>query len=209
MNDEQRESINAFNDGQLDEVQTENVKRLLTRDPAARAYLEDIERLDQVLGNAFEPVMREPMPAGLVAVLKRRRRRPSRQLLVPLALAASVLLAGVLLVRQDALEQQLKMQQQLLQMSQEISALRHQALENIASGEVASWVAPVGQTRAEVRPLKTYRTADKGFCREYEERVEDARGVEIRRGIACRAGKGIWSDLAGSSSGDPAPQVRL
>lgn len=207
MNDEQRELINAFYDDQLDEMQTESAKRLLNQDPAARVYLEEIRRLDQVLGKAFEPVMREPMPQGLVAVLKRRRRNPFNQLAVPLALAASLVLAGVLLVRQDALEQQLKMQQSLLQMTQEISALRHQALENIASGEVASWVAPVGQTRAEVRPLRTYRTADKGFCREYEERVEDARGVEMRRGIACRAGKGVWSDLAGRLPGDAGPAV--
>ena len=70
MNDEQRELINAFYDDQLDEIQTESAKRLLNQDPAARGYLEEIRRLDQVLGRAFEPVMREPMPQGLVAVLK-------------------------------------------------------------------------------------------------------------------------------------------
>ena len=195
MNDEQRELINAFHDDQLDEIQTESAKRLLSQVPEARIYLEEIRRLDRVLGRAFEPAMRERMPPGLVAVLKHKRRNPFNQLAVPLALAASLILTGVLLVRQDALEQQLKMQQSLLRMTQEISALRHQALENIASGEVASWVAPVGEARAEVRPLRTYRTADKGFCREYEERVEDADGVEIRRGVACRAAKGVWSDL--------------
>lgn len=207
MNDEQRELINAFYDDQLDEVQTENAKRLLTQEPAAREYLEEIRRLDRVLGRAFEPAMHEPMPPGLVAVLKHKRRKPFNQLAVPLALAASLILAGVLLVRQDALEQQLKMQQQMLQMSQEIAVLRHRALENIASGQVASWVAPVGETRAEIRPLRTYRTADKGFCREYEERVEDADGVEMRRGIACRAGKGIWSDLAGTLPGEAGQAV--
>ncbi len=207
MNDEQRELIGAFHDEQLDEVQTENAKRLLAHDPAARAYLEEIGRLDRVLGKAFESAMHAPMAPGLVAVLKRKRRNPFNQLTVPLALAASLVLAGILLVRQDALEQQLKMQQSLLQMTQEISALRHQALENIASGEVASWVAPVGETRAEVKPLRTYRTVDKGFCREYEERVEDSRGVEMRRGIACRVGQGVWSDLAGLSPRDAAPAV--
>ena len=189
MNDEQRELINAFHDGQLDEIQTENAKRLLAQESAARDYLEEIRRLDRVLGRAFEPAMHEPMPPSLVAVLKRKQRKPFNQLAVPFALVASLVLAGVLLVRQDALEQQLKMQQQLLQMTQEVAVLRHRALENIASGEVASWAAPVGQTRAEIRPLRTYRTTEKGFCREYEERVEDADGVEVRRGIACRSGK--------------------
>ena len=45
----------------------------------------------------------------------------------------------------------------------------------------------------------TYRTADNRFCRKYEERIEDAHGVEIRHGIACRTGKGVWPDQASLS----------
>ncbi len=202
MNDEQCALINAFNDGQLDDVQAENVKRWLAQDPGARAYLQEVARLDRRLADAFNPVMQKPMPAGLVALLQQKRRRRLSRVVVPVAVAASLALTAVLVVRQDALQRQLEMQQQLLQMSEEVASLRHRALENTASGDVVSWSAPVGLTRAEVRPLQTYRTADSQFCRSYEERVEDANGVEIRRGVACRAGKGVWSDLAQTVPGD-------
>ena len=49
-------------------------------------------------------------------------------------------------------------------------------------------------------PLETYRTEANQFCRKYEERIEHADGVEVRRGIACRAGKRDWPDVAGSTS---------
>ena len=91
-----------------------------------------------------------------------------------------------------------------LQMRQEIASLKHQTLENTPSGMAASWVAPVGQTRAEVTPLATFRTKDNRFCREYEERLEDANGVEIRRGVACRTGKGHCPDLTRRPSGSTA-----
>jgi surface antigen len=81
-------------------------------------------------------------------------------------------------------------------MQQQIVQLRHQTLENVPSGTKASWVAPAGDARVDVIPVQTYRTPDNRYCREYEERIEDAQGVEIRRGIACRAGKAFWSDQA-------------
>jgi surface antigen len=205
MNDDQRQLINAFNDGQLDELQEENVKRILARDPEARAYLEELAGLDDLLQSTFNPISREPVPPRLYPLLKRRRRSGFSHRFVPMALAAGLLLAAVVIYRQEVVDRQ--MREQLLQMGQDIAALRHRALENVPSGEVVSWTAPVGLTRAEVMPLKTYRTSDSRFCREYEERIEDADGIEIRRGVACRAGKEHWPDLTqvpSAAARDPA-----
>ncbi len=193
MNDEQRELINAFNDGQLDDLQSESVRKLLARDPQVRAYHERIVALDDLLRASFEPVARQPLPPRLNALLRKHRRPGIARHLVPMGLAAGLLVAAVLIYRQDVMEQQ--MREQLLRMRQDIAAVRYQALENTPSGEVASWTAPIGSTHAQVVPLKTYRTPSHGFCREYEERIEDADGVEVRRGIACRTGKGHWPDL--------------
>ena len=200
MNDRQRALINAFNDGQLDEKESEAVRVLLAEDVQARSYLEELVELDRLLRSTFDPVEREPVPARFHAILQKERSHHAfSRYMLPMALAASLVLAVVLVIRQDTIDQQ--MQEQLLLMRQEIASLKHQALENTPSGEAASWVAPVGHTRAEVTPLKTFRTKDKRFCREYEERLEDANGVEIRRGIACRTGKGHWPDLARKSPG--------
>ena len=199
MNDEQRGLINAFNDGQLDQKEWEIVKELLAENVQARAYLDELVEVDRLLRTAFDPVEQEPVPARFKALLQKKRGHTFSHYVVPAALAASLLLAVVLVIRQDTIDQQ--MQEQLLQMRQEIASLKHQTLENTPSGMAASWVAPVGQTRAEVTPLATFRTKDNRFCREYEERLEDANGVEIRRGVACRTGKGHWPDLTRLPSG--------
>lgn len=199
MNDEQRASINAFNDGQLDEKGREAVISLLAENAQARSYLKELVELDRLLRSTFDPVKQEPVPIWFRSLLRKKRTRAFSHYVVPAALAASLLLAAVLVLRQDTVDQQ--MQEQLLQMRQEIASLRHQTLENTPSGKAVSWVAPVGQTRAEVRPLATFRTKDNRFCREYEERLEDASGVEIRRGVACRTGKGHWPDLTRLPSG--------
>jgi len=214
MNDEQRALISAFNDGQLDGQGREAVMSLLAENAQARSYLKELVELDRLLHSTFDPVEQEPVPMRFRSLLRKKRTHAFRHFVVPAALAASLLLAVVLVIRQDTIDQQ--MREQLLQMTQEIASLKHQTLENTPSGKAVSWVAPVGQTRAEVRPLSTFRTKDKRFCREYEERLEDANGVEIRRGIACRTGKGHWPDLtrlpsdsAGSSTADRSPVVNL
>mgnify|MGYP003572079107 FL=1 len=199
MNDEQRTLINAFNDGQLDEKESEAVAVLLAENAQARSYLKELVELDRLLRSAFDPVKQQAVPARFHALLKRKRRHVFSHYVVPAALAASLLLAVVLVIRQDSIDQQ--MQDALFQMRQEIASLKHQTLENTPSGKAASWVAPVGLARAEVTPLSTFRTKDNRFCREYEERLEDANGVEIRRGIACRTGKGHWPDLTRMPSG--------
>lgn len=199
MNDEQRALINAFNDGQLDEKGREAVKSLLAENAQARSYLKELIELDRLLRSTFDPVKQEPVPIWFRSLLRKKRRHAFSHYFAPVALAASLLLAAILVLRQDTVDHQ--MQEQLLQMGQEIASLKHQTLENSPSGKAVSWVAPVGQTRAEVRPLATFRTKDNRFCREYEERLEDANGVEIRRGVACRTGKGHWPDLARQPSG--------
>ena len=192
MNDQERELITAFHDGQLDTDAILKARRLIERDPHAATHLESLSRLDDTLRRAFNPILDRPVPDAMQAAVRRAPSRRTSHPWVPMALAASVALVAVLLVRQASVDRQF--QGQLAQMQQQIAQLRHQTLENVPSGSKASWVSPVGATRVDVMPVKTYRTTDSRFCREYEERIEDPRGVEIRRGIACRAGKAQWAD---------------
>jgi surface antigen len=192
MNEQQQMLIAAFHDRELDNERVSAAQELLERSTGARAYLEELRRADQLLHSAFDPVLRESIPARL---LPQRQRQGPWRYAMPLALAASLAVLAVFVVRQMDSDQQLR--DQLILMQQEIAQLRHQALENTPSGTPVSWTAPKGKFRAQVTPLKTYRTADNKFCREYEERVEDKQGVEVRRGIACRAGKALWPDRQG------------
>jgi surface antigen len=203
MNDEQRLLLSAYHDDELDLAGHTAASELLQRDPEARAYLEGLQRADNLLHTALDPILDEPVPGQLAAVLRKRRRAKRLQVAVPIALAASVALVAVLLVRQGELDQ--RMNDQMIDMQQQIAQLRHKTLENIPSGTAASWTAPTGATRAEITPIKTYRSSDNQFCREYEERVEDAQGIEVRRGIACRTGKAQWPDLAESPAVEEGP----
>jgi surface antigen len=191
MNEQQQILIAALHDRELDADGLKAARELLGHSAEAKAYLDELRRADQLLHNAFDPVLREEIPAELIP--ERPSRGLSRQVM-PLALAASLALLAVIVFRQMDSDEQLR--DQLIRMQQEIAQMRQQTLENTPSGTPVSWTAPSGGVRAQITPLKTYRTADNQFCREYEERVEDDRGVEVRRGIACRAGKALWPDRA-------------
>lgn len=191
MNEAQRELITAYHDGELGADASAQARRLIETDPEAGRYLEKLARLDNTLRRAFDPILERPVPTRIQSMVRGPQRH---RLWLPAALAASLLLfaVAVAVVRQVTVDQQI--QDQLAQVQQQIAQLRNTTLENIPSGTKASWVAPAGRTRVEVMPVQTYKTPENRFCREYEERIEDARGVEIRRGIACRAGKGLWPD---------------
>ena len=152
MNDEQRVLISAYKDGELDVAQARSAQQLITHDAEAKQFWEELLELDRLLHSAFDPILDRPIPAKLLAAVEKPAKRHHSRLFVPLALAASLALVAILIVRQSALDQQ--MQDQLSMMKLEIAQLRNETLENIPSGSAASWIAPVGQTRAQVIPLK-------------------------------------------------------
>lgn len=187
----QRDLIAAYHDGELGVDATLEARRLIETDPEAVRYLEKLEQLDKSLRQVFDPILNEEIPLTIQSVIRRQRRHHAW---IPVALAASLALVAVLVVREVAVDRALN--EQLAQMQLQIAQLRNQTLENVPSGRKASWFAPAGKTRVDVMPVQTYRTSENRFCREYEERIEDAQGVEIRRGIACRSGKAVWSEEA-------------
>ena len=192
MNDELRQRIAAYVDGELGPTESQALRAVLDADPQARDYLQELEGLNRQLKGALDPIARAPLPPAMQQLLIPQGNRWTHWVM-PVSLAASLVLIAVLLVRMNALDQSLR--GQLVQVQSQLALLRAQTLENVASGKVASWSVPSHGARIEVEPVRTYRTADRRFCREYVERVEAAGGVEVRKGIACRTGKAEWSDI--------------
>jgi surface antigen len=201
VKDNQKALISAYHDGELDPDVGAEARRIIDSDPEVRRYFEGLGHADEALRQALDPVLARPVPKSIELTVQRLTRRDRYSRWMPAALAASVALIAMLLVRQANLDRQLH--DQLMEMQQEIAQLRNQTLENTPSGTSASWVAPAGKARVEVMPVKSYRTPDNRYCREYEERIEDAAGVEIRRGIACRTGKARWPEEPALSSTNP------
>lgn len=68
----------------------------------------------------------------------------------------------------------------------------NRALESFVSGETVTWAKPGTDWTLEITPIRTYRSADEHWCREYRSAEEIGAMVEIRLGIACRASDGHW-----------------
>ncbi|MCB1790030.1 MAG: hypothetical protein KDJ27_08580 [Gammaproteobacteria bacterium] len=192
MNDEKRGWLGAYVDGELGAQESQAVRNVLDTDHETRSYVEKIRGLNEALSSAYAPIASEQIPLSIHGVVHRYRKSLVQRVL-PFALAASLAVIAVLLIRQVALDDQ--MQDQLAKIQAQMALLRAQTLENVPSGTVASWSVVPGKARIEVMPVRTYRTADSRFCREYEERVDEGGIVEVRRGIACRSGKAEWADL--------------
>ena len=188
MRDNFRELITAYHDGELGPEASADARRMIASNVEARRYYEAMRRSDDLLRQAFDPILDEPVPKGIDFSLPRKH--VSRW--IPMALAASVAVIAVLVVRQGQFDRQLH--ERFDEMQRELAHLRNQTLEDTPSGTSATWITPSGDSRVEVVPVKTYRTTDNRYCREYEERITDSNGVEIRRGIACRVGKANWPD---------------
>jgi len=198
MKNDWRELIVAYHDGELGPDASAEARRMIDGDAEARQYYEALRRSDDLLHQAFDPILDKQVPSGIDSAVRRLSRRQHVSRWMPMALAASVAMIAVLLVRQEQFDQQLH--EQFAEMQREIVRLRYQALENTPSGTAATWVSPSGNSRFDVTPVQSYRTEDNRYCREYEERTTDANGVEIRRGIACRVGKANWPDEPALSS---------
>jgi hypothetical protein len=203
MREDARELITAYHDGELGPDASTEVRRMILNDPEARRYYEALKDSDELLHQAFDPILTKPVPKSIDSAVQRLSRQHHYNRWIPAALAASVALIAILLVRQEYFDRQLH--DQFAAMQREIVELRYQTLENTPSGSVATRVLPSGDSRFDVMPVKSYRTADNRYCREYEERITDATGVEIRRGIACRAGKARWPDEPTFSS----PEIKF
>jgi hypothetical protein len=71
-----------------------------------------------------------------------------------------------------------------------------QALERELSGGAASWHDPATGDAGEVRPVRTIRSGQYGWCRDFAERIRAAgRSYELR-GTGCRNPSGIWDIVA-------------
>jgi anti-sigma factor RsiW len=86
-------ALHAYADGELDGADRLAIEELLANDASARATLEAIERQNQALKTAYDPVLYESLPSSLAATL---RRRGGRGALPYAAMAAglALLIAG-------------------------------------------------------------------------------------------------------------------
>ena len=202
------EQLTAYADGELPAAEAQVIAEAARADAALAARIERFVQTRRVLERAFAPKLDEPMPPRLRALLEApaagkvvplRRPGAPRPQWIPVALAASVALAVGL-----SLSVWLPGRQAegvaVAGLPPDAAALQL-ALEASASGvPVAGAAAGV---RYEILPTSTLRTAQGGYCREFESSLPD-RGARAR-GLACRGADGAWATVAVAALDTGAP----
>lgn len=200
------EQLVAYADGELTPGETQTISTAARTDTQLARRIAQFTESRRLLAETFAAVLQEPAPQRLLDVLRQdrgqkivplpRRQRPAWSNWMPMALAASLVLAiglgaGGLLNRQPG--GQAAVVAGLLSDGAALS----RALEVLPSGETLSGSS--GAARYAVVPLASLRTADGTFCREFESSVATQQQTHRARGVACRAADGAWEMRAVAS----------
>lgn len=198
-------------DGELDDDKARAVEAAIAADPALRSTVRSLAEGATLLRAAFnEPVHGAGMDAlatrvaaalaeargearSKVVVLAGRRRW-----LVPAAVAASVavialglgggyFVAGARLDSERATLASLRLEDH-----KAFELAVQDALEKQVSGKSISWQNPSSGHGGTVTPIRTFKSADGQWCREYAYESQSEAGTETLRAVACRAGEGRW-----------------
>lgn len=73
----------------------------------------------------------------------------------------------------------------------QFEAALQQALEDNASGTTVEWHNPTTGGGGDVTPVRTFRSADNEWCREYAYSAS-GKHAETRHAVACRERSGKW-----------------
>ena len=73
-------------------------------------------------------------------------------------------------------------------------AARDRALETQISGETISWTNPDSGSSGQVTPLRTFKTSEGQWCREYLQQAALVTEDALRKAVACRETDGRWRD---------------
>jgi len=115
-------------------------------------------------------------------------------LAVAASLVIALLLGGVGFLAGDwRAEQQLALiEAQRQQALEQIASTLNSTLETNPSGQAARWRSDEGSFATTITPVRTFRSAERGYCREFTEEILMNGEQIIRRGISCRTGKKQW-----------------
>ena len=176
------QTLIAFVDGELSEIERAEVERAIAADPALRAQLETQQRLRARISAAFDPIAHSPAPARLVAAvqsskqeaasnvvsLTARRRWSVREWGAMAASLAAGLIVGIGVLR-----------------PQPVVSTDNATL--VASGPLYSALDTqlASDTGRPVRIGITYRNRDGAVCRTF------AMNAAHMQGLACRAAA-LW-----------------
>lgn len=197
------ETLMAYVDGELDPHRAAEVEALLAEDAEARATVQMFRDSAALVRGAFDPILREPVPARLLAAVNapvtgkvrdiRLARRSALSRFFPQTAWAQAA-AVALLIGAGAGYLTAQWQSGPLKPSVQVATadpLLNEALETTASGVLFARQEREGGIKRDIMPLLTFRDTNNRYCREFESTLKVPDGQQVSYGIACRE-RGVW-----------------
>ncbi len=196
--------LNAFLDGELDSKTTSIIDEAMKQDLNVRSFVQKRRNINKLTSEAFSEIDKEPLSDGLQHLIDSQcSKKPTFNFDFSnieksmFSMAASFLLlifgfgAGFftsgLSIEGNPADVKATVRTNTLK---EMVSVHNQALETAPSGQPVSWSG--NNASAEFIPVRTLKTKDNQYCREFKEILIIDGNKETRHGISCREGKENW-----------------
>ncbi|WP_210398208.1 RT0821/Lpp0805 family surface protein [Motiliproteus sediminis] len=192
--------VMAYVDGELDGRESAEFEKLLQQDTGLQQQVRRLREMNAALGVAFNEAMHGEMPP--LRAFAGRRQPPWWERLSdwlvdagsarwqPMATAALVLVVasggGGYLLSQGGESAA------VVSPAVVVDATLNHTLETQMSGTTVEWQDEQTGLAGTITPVRTFKTEQGKFCREFLERQLIKEQWQEQRGIACREGKEEW-----------------
>ena len=196
--------LNAYIDGELPERQMQQLQQELNNDEVASDYVRNSRKLNRLGRAALDSAAEQPISPELRSVLNKLKESDTRQKREvfsnhPYFAVAASLILMVVGYSMGFLSAERGFQQQILAMDRvreyarnEVRAEMNRVLEHTPSGTSVNWKSEAHNVSAELLPIRTLKTPDQRYCREFQEILLIDGVQETRHGLSCRIGKEKW-----------------
>jgi len=196
--------LNAYIDGELTEQEMQALEQALKTDETASDYVRRSRKYMELGRKALEVATQKPISGELQDVLNKLKDRDAEEK-SPLiqshpyfAIAASLLLLitgyglGVISTERGFQQQRLAAETIREYTRKEVRSELNRVLEYTPSGTSVVWKSETHDVSAELLPLRTLKTPDSRYCREFREVLLIDGVKEMRQGLSCRVGEKQW-----------------
>ena len=196
--------LNAYIDGELTEQEVQTLERALKIGDVASDYVNKLNKYMELGREALDMAAQKPISGELRDVLDRLKTRdvaeksPLIQNHPYFAIAASLLLLitgyGLGVVSTErGFQQQMLASEAIREYTRiEVRSELNRVLEYTPSGTSVNWKSDTHDVSAELLPLRTLKTPDSRYCREFREVLLIDGVREMRQGLSCRVGEKQW-----------------
>lgn len=199
--------LTAYADGELDDESSREVEHALKADPALSLRVQELRSDTMLVRSAYQHLLSDPeVPGWLLRASRSEIKGDSgvvsklwhRNIVLPWALAASLAtlligggvgqMLGNASVEATYSRAGLMTPEDWQTSDQTLKA----SLESDTSGTRRPWTNPDTGHSGEVTPIRTFKSLDGRFCREFAERATTYGTVSEAGGIACREPDSGW-----------------